>query len=86
MLPSLTIASTCKRRKPRRRLCKYCRISEASCRVNIYAVNSPSPHGRVSVCSRTTTTPKIYTKHKFTFYIDFATNSNNERELHEFPV
>jgi hypothetical protein len=57
--PSLATASTCKRRKPRRRLCKYCRISGASCRVNIYAVNSPSPHGRDDDCSRATVTPKI---------------------------
>lgn len=60
MPPSLATASTCKRRKPRRRLWRYCRINEASCRVKIYAVNSPSPQGREKDCSRTTMTPKIY--------------------------
>jgi hypothetical protein len=67
---SLAIASTCKRRKPSRRLCKYCRISGASCRVKIYAVNSPSPHGRVNDCSRTTITPKTYNQSKI-FLIEF---------------
>lgn len=62
---SLVTVSTCKRRKPSRRLCKYCRIAEASCRVNIYAINSPSPHERDGDGSRITAIPKIYNRNEY---------------------